>query len=275
MITIGDLAQPEVATVLALLEERSNAVCDAVVRVGPTELERPSLLPGWSRLTIACHLRYGAQTTRHMIEATLMGKPSAFYPAGRGLQRETTLHPALGEAVAHVPASLVDECANLGAIARELSPDMWARELIQVDPDDLAMTSGPLDLWDLLLLRLTEVVVHSSDIDLGFGLDEWPADFGPAVLRQRLARLTSWPVAGDAVWRFQSIDGPGGDVVVDATGAARLRSSDAGTVSPDVEVSGRANDLVAALLGRRDVADLSVEGRPELWAALPDRLPGP
>src|SRR5207302_7789085 len=66
----------------------------------------PSGLDGWSRLTIACHLRYGAQALSAMTAAALEGRPASYYPDGSGRHRPRTLVPLEGETTAGVVDSL-------------------------------------------------------------------------------------------------------------------------------------------------------------------------
>jgi hypothetical protein len=42
--------------------ERSRSIAESLRGLGDGELHQPSELPEWSRLTIACHLRFGAGT---------------------------------------------------------------------------------------------------------------------------------------------------------------------------------------------------------------------
>lgn len=61
--------------VIAQLALSTTALVDALTRLGNAGPLDASLLPGWSRLTIACHLRYGARAL-----AWVTDRPTSFYP---------------------------------------------------------------------------------------------------------------------------------------------------------------------------------------------------
>ncbi len=253
--TVGEVPEAEV---VELVSERSREICQAVETLDAAELEHPSALPEWTRLTIVCHLRYGAQATRQMTEAALGGRPSAFYPGGRDLQRPYTLRPALGEAPLHVVESLVEECEALTALWSGLSALQWT--LVAREHDETRSLGDPT-LADLARLRLTEVQVHGSDLDLG--LSPWPASFGRAVLAQRVDRVRLRDELPPGIWLLSAADD--GDHVV--------RRSAVGP--PDVRFRASANDLVALLVGREPAGTVDIEGDAVLAAAFVDAIVGP
>lgn len=251
--------------IIEMLGHRSAMVAQALVGLDRSALAAGTELPGWTRLTVACHLRYGAQAVRQIVEATLEGRPSAYYPAGRELQRPTTLAPALGEPAVHVAASLRDEDDHLLSVLGGLAADAWDTPVIEHDDNpDL----GDLSILGLVRLRLTEVVVHGTD--LGMGLPAWQPDFGRAVLTQRLARRprpaagARWSVTIDATdagaWTVTAVDGQL-EVARSDAGAARLR--------------GTANAHVAALLGRSGIGTIESTGDPVAARAYLDTCIGP
>ncbi|MEL6983369.1 MAG: maleylpyruvate isomerase N-terminal domain-containing protein, partial [Actinomycetota bacterium] len=67
---------------------RQSEIDRALAELDERRLRDPSHLPGWDRLTIACHLRFGAQASERMTTEALAGAPAAFYPKGRSHQRD-------------------------------------------------------------------------------------------------------------------------------------------------------------------------------------------
>ncbi len=94
-------------------------IIEAVRGLDVDELLEPSELEGWSRLTILCHLRYGASALLRMTRDTLAGRATAYYPDGRSAQRPGTLEPLPGETGG-------DVIESLAAYAEELDAG-WAR----------------------------------------------------------------------------------------------------------------------------------------------------
>ncbi len=242
---------------------------------GPGGLEGPSALDGWSRGTVACHLRYGARALRRLTDAALAGRPAAYYPGGRAKDRPATLVPAPGETAAGVVASLAAEAAALERRWASLSPARWDRTL-QEPPG--APDLGPVSLAALALTRLTEVEVHGTDLDAGLG------DWGPTFVRLALPFRLSWLAvrrtnhravdpAVQGSWLLVAAGGPATLVTVDGD---EVRVAAAGPAAPaDCVLEGSGRDLLALLLGRPAVAPLSVRGDAGLAAAFSRAFPGP
>jgi hypothetical protein len=70
----GELAQ--------VAAERTAQLIAAVRGLDTGALTAASRLPGWSRLTIVCHLRYGASSLLRMTEDVLAGRETAYYRPG-------------------------------------------------------------------------------------------------------------------------------------------------------------------------------------------------
>jgi hypothetical protein len=124
---MSDLSEEAPALSRAVLE-RTAERAHALLKLDRSALEEPSLLPDWSRLTIACHLRYGAAALKRMTKAALRGDPTAYYPDGRALQRPGTLVPRRGEGPVDVVASLAGESFWLDQAWRDLTVGQWATE---------------------------------------------------------------------------------------------------------------------------------------------------
>jgi hypothetical protein len=98
--------EPAGALLCEAIRSRTADVAAALAAAGRAALSELSSLPGWARLTIACHLRYGASASRRMTMDALAGRATSFYPAGRSLERPGTLVPDEGEAPVDVVRSL-------------------------------------------------------------------------------------------------------------------------------------------------------------------------
>lgn len=260
---------------VAAVRRRTDEVVAALRALDVDGLRGPSALPGWSRLTIACHLRYGAEAFSRMTAAALEDRPAAYYPGGREVQRPGTLEPSPGEAPADVVASLAGHSATLDRVWAGMAPDAWDGAVREPDGQrDL----GPLPLSRLPLLRLTEVEVHGSDLDLG--LDDWSDVFVEAALPFRLdwlnTRRTNHRRVDEDVtgaWLLAAPDGPTWLVAVDSGGVtSRPASADA---RADAVVEAPARDLLALLLGRPLRTPPRYGGDAELGRAFSRAFPGP
>jgi uncharacterized protein (TIGR03083 family) len=246
------VVDPGVAPQLvAAVRSRTDEIVAALGALGPQAMEAASSLPSWSRLTIACHLRYGALASLRMTEDALAGRPTAFYPEGRARQRPRTLVPGRSEGSADVVHGLDRGAGELHVAWKGLGVLRWATPVREPagNPD-----LGPVTLATLALLRLTEVEVHGSDLALG--LDHWSALFVACALPVRLAWLATRRTNHRAVdrsvqgsWRIEARGGPIWRVAIDGP-AVTSEPADRATPA-DFVIEGERRDLLAMLLGRR------------------------
>jgi uncharacterized protein (TIGR03083 family) len=261
---------------LRALARRSLEICSTLASLTDSELRGASLLHGWSRLTIACHLRYGAEALTSMTTGALCGQPAAFYPGGRTEQRPTTLLPHPGERPAAVVASLKQRCDELQELWSGLSAADWETEVTE-PPDRRDL--GPLSLRRLLLLRLTEVEVHGSDLGVD-GLRPWSNEFVGSVLPFRLDWLNQLRTNRTAIdrsvqgtWLLATTDGP--CALVSVAGDTVTSHTSVPVAVADATLRCSSRDLLALLLGRPTNAPLEWVGNTDLGAQFKAAFPGP
>ncbi len=261
--------------VLTRIVERTTHIVGALSDLGDGDLTAPSELPGWSRLTIACHLRYGAEALRTMTDATLHGRTTSYYPGGRARQRPGTLQPADGEVAHDVLDSLATGSERLSRSWSAVPPDSWKREVVEPsDNPDL----GRVSLSRLPLLRLTEVEVHGSD--LGLDLPDWSSTFIEATLPMRLEALNNHTpdlrridANIEGAWLLVAADGPIYRVSV-TQGVVASVPTDLHSPSR-VVLEATSRDLLALLLGRPLRHAPRVTGDLAFGEAFPAVFPGP
>ena len=262
-------------SLVAASARRTATIVDALDGESSQALSAPSRLPGWSRLTIACHLRYGAEALLRMTKAGLSGEQAAYYPVGRASQRPQTLEPASGEHPQEVVESFHRLSTELDQVWSVLDNGAWDLEVAEPESNpDL----GTLRLSSLPLLRLTEVEVHGSDLDLG--LDDWGDLFVSTVLPTRLRRLgvrrtnhREFDHTLQGSWLLVAIDGPtfmvsvSGDVV-------ESHPADPKSMATAV-IEATCRDLLALLLGRPYIEAPHIRGDVKFGEAFPAAFPGP
>ncbi|MGH9233397.1 MAG: maleylpyruvate isomerase N-terminal domain-containing protein [Acidimicrobiales bacterium] len=284
--------QPQVEHdgVLRRIEERTGEIVTAL-RSASASLGGPSSLPGWSRRTIVCHLRFGAEASLRVTSDALAGIPTSFYPGGRDVERPATLEIRPGEDDGALLRSLEEASRALHHCwAATESP--WH---IRVLEDVRVRRLGDLVLRDYQILRLTEVEVHGTDLDLG--LSDWSDLFVRTALPWRLGRLAAgigvrldgMPDTGFACC-FRTTDGAAYEVVASSGGivagsldrqpAERSPASpgpagDAPLSRPGMIIVGSERDTLAVLLGRRPVVPLRTTGDAEALRLFKAHCPGP
>lgn len=260
-----------VADLLDTLAVRTARVVSVLREGGDAGFDEGTALPGWTRGTVACHLRYGAEASLRLTLAALHDESASWYPAGRPRQRPTTLGPRPGEDPDGIVRSLEATAAALDRVWTDLRPDDWS---VAVRPDD---SEDPRDLTvhDLLVLRVTELEVHGTD--LAVGLEDWTAGFVAAALPFRLrgmdGRWPAEPVSGSWVLAPEGHD----PWVVHQREAAATAHAVVGDTAPpvDARIGGAPRDVLALLLGRHDWSRLTVEGSTAAAERFTTAFPGP
>lgn len=251
-----------IQTIIEAIRRRTDALTSAMGTLTHDDWLQPSKLPDWSRLAVLCHLRYGAAMTHRMTIAATEGRPTAFYPEGRDSQRPSTLVPAPDESPHDVVESFVDQSAALAEAWAGLGATVWEQTVIESSGRG-EFDRMPLTIADLALLRLTEVEVHGTDLDLG--IDPWSAEFVGLALPRRVAWLgrRSPPKLDESVtlpitWILAATDGPSYSVHIDRRRRVTVEDVPFEAAGRH-RVQGESRDLLALLLGRIVAEGLSAD----------------
>ncbi len=263
------------AALVAAVAARHAEIRRVLRGLDEQQLRQPSCLPGWDRLTIVCHLRYGAATSRRMTDDAIAGRPTAFYPRGREGQRASSLAPMPDESPLDVVAALDDEARRLDERWSRVDQRHWQRSIEEPEGNrDL----GPITLETLALLRLTEVEVHGTDLDLGCA--PWSDTFVVAALPMRLGWLPSRRSnhrgadrSVDGSWAFVVIEGP--SFLIEARGGKVEVQEHAAEPTADSTFVGTGRQLLAFILGRESLERLQIRGDRDLAASFLTAFPAP
>lgn len=263
------------SNVVQAVEARTVEVVERLRQLTDAELEAPSLLPGWSRLTIACHLRFGAVAFRRLTEGGIAGTATAYYPGGRTAERPLTLLPEPDERPADVIESLEAESARLLDLWNRMTHNEW--QTVVHEPEDNP-DLGPLPVSNIPLLRLTEIEVHGTDLDVG--TTDWSELFVDRVLPLRLDWLNrrrtnhrSFDGRIHGQWLLRSPDGFAWSVAVEEgqVSSRAARDDDMSTAT----INGTKRDLLALLLGRPCLHELTYDRDANFGRRFSDAFPGP
>lgn len=263
--------EPERAAALAgLLARRSTALVECA-REHLGDLHGPSLLEGWTRLTVLAHLRYLSEAMLRMTDGALGGRSEAMYPAGRAAQRPGTLELRVDESAEALVESLAHGSQALDERWGALDVEQWETPIS--DPDH-----GAMQLSRLVVMRLTETEVHATDLDLP-EIGDWDAGFVDAVLPLRVAwlqqarRRPDADLTCDGSWLLAAMGGHSWRVT--ATGTEVETASASATAAADCRISASPRDLLAILLGRATENAPVVDGDEQHAARFKQAFPGP
>jgi maleylpyruvate isomerase len=263
----------ELRRLLGEIDCSTGRLLTDVAELDSHQLGAPSLLGGWTRVSVAAHLAHVALAYQQMTEDALSGRPTTTYPGGAA-ERDRSLHSFDFLPPAGVVKQLRDASSGLGAMWRELGTEQWRARLHE---DRI----GPMTLGRLVAMRLTELEVHHVDLGTGYTVHSWPVAFVVPCLGLRVAWLDAHhrrrPDADPDIkgrWLLQTTDS-NQRWLIESSGS-RAHSSAAGPAVPaDAVLSGRAVDLLAFLLGRMALSHLEVTGDTHLAGAFKRAFPGP
>ncbi|MFE7132585.1 maleylpyruvate isomerase family mycothiol-dependent enzyme [Streptomyces sp. NPDC057638] len=227
---------------LASVRQATERLLTAATDLDNARLAGPSRLPGWSRGHVLAHLSRNADALVNVLE----GRP--MYPSAEA--REHDIERGSGRPLDVQLADVGDSATAFQAVAG--LPADWERVV--------ALRGGVTDRAARIpFRRLIEVELHHVDLDVGYDLEDLPADFTLreiAFLAERFSGHADVPPL-----RISA----SGDVGAWFTG---------GTDGSPITVSGPAPSLLGWLAGRRTgdaLTDLAVDGA--ATAAGPPALP--
>ncbi|MSO59228.1 MAG: maleylpyruvate isomerase family mycothiol-dependent enzyme [Ilumatobacteraceae bacterium] len=131
-----------------------------------TQCHEPSLLVDWSRGHVLSHLARNAMSHVHLLDCAQRGETGEQYPGGykaRNAGINDHANDTRDELVKAVRSSIYAlEGAWAGASAQA-----WAGSGQQA-------TGAVIPMHDIVFLRWREVVIHLTDLDVGYDYGSWP-----------------------------------------------------------------------------------------------------
>jgi maleylpyruvate isomerase len=168
------------------LDTATQRLIDGARIMTRSDLQAPSLLPGWSRAHVLSHLARGADAMRNLLVGARAGRdrPACASPQPR--------HADIDTSAAAGAKDLVDELVGSAMALRTVAwqlPDIAWRYQVHI-PDSPRFPAS-----QLLARRLAEVELHHCDLGIGYGHDQWSAVFATMELdepmrSQRAQRLS-------------------------------------------------------------------------------------
>ena len=152
-----------------------NTLSDEVLR-------RPSRLPSWSVGHVLTHIARNADSVVRHLEGAARDEVVDQYPGGKPA-RAAEIEAGAGRDADELIADIRTSAAAVEQVASTLPAVAWDR-LTRSVSGDLQPASA------VLVGRIREVEMHHVDLGLGYGPEDWPAEFVEEVLAVELPRLT-------------------------------------------------------------------------------------
>ncbi len=171
------------AGIRRLKHEANHRLLGDTIQISDDAWEGPSLLPGWTRAHVAAHLARNAEGFKAVVQGVTAGRIVPMYVSES--ERMWSIERGSEKSPLQLQIDLDTSMSELSAALDGLRSDQW---------DFLVRFDGELIPVGLILLsRLSEVVLHHIDLNVGFGLDDIDADTAVWVMRWCLHRLMEVP----------------------------------------------------------------------------------
>ena len=223
--------------VLEELAAATEELMSDVTGLTDEDVVRRSLLPGWTRGHVVTHLARNAEGGTRLLTWARTGVASYEYESVAA--RAEAIEQGATRPAAELVEDLAAAVAAFDTTARAMPPAAWQNPVTWT-------TGQQTPAAAVVESRLSEVLIHHVDLDLGYGPGSWPETF----VRARLDRLVRSLNARDL-----------------APQPLRLQAHDSGRTyllgrprATDRTVAGHEAALLAWLLGRSDGADLVDDG---------------
>jgi maleylpyruvate isomerase len=132
------------------------------------ELDKPSLLPGWSRKHLLAHLSLNAEALGNLVHWARTGEERPMY--GSPEQRNDDIEANASRPVAELLAWFDESAQTLTDAMTELTDEQWRAPVLNTQGRQILATAVP---W----MRSREVMIHAVDLGVGVTFPDLPSDF--------------------------------------------------------------------------------------------------
>jgi len=175
------------AEMLTLIDDETERLLEGVARLDDAGIRRPSLLPGWTRGHVLAHLARGGDALRNLLTWGRTGVETPAYASQEARDK------AIEEGSVRPAAELLADVSQSAAAFREavnMMPEASWDAVVR------ALNIPEIPMEELVLRRLREVVLHHTDLDIGYRPADWPAAFAememPEPMRSEREDRRSW-----------------------------------------------------------------------------------
>lgn len=166
--------------------EATQRLLGSTMGISDEQWQSPSRLPGWTRAHVATHLARNADALTRLVEELALGRHVPLYPSLAARDQE------------------IERGSERDGLALQIDLDTSAGRLHgafdlleEIPVSSVELAPGlEVETSQLPTVRLSEVLLHHLDLDVGFSLDDISADAGRWLLAWvcfRLRRRMSTP----------------------------------------------------------------------------------
>jgi maleylpyruvate isomerase len=153
---------------LRAIDAATQRLLQTVNRFSDRDVERPSLLHGWSRGHVLTHVAQSADAMRTLLAGARTGVPVAAYASQEA--RDTAIENGARRSAAGLRVELSSAVERFRAEASALPENAWRRPVS-------VLGGAEFPAAQLLDRLLVEVELHHTDLDAGYGPQQWTLAF--------------------------------------------------------------------------------------------------
>ena len=218
------------AATLTLLRTQTDRLLDAIGQLDEDAVRAPSALPDWTRGHLLTHLARNADALVNLCSWARTGDETPMYESRDS--RAADIEAGSGRPAEEIITD-VHKSSKALALELELLPQRrWLAEVRHGGPE----TAKPA--WWIPIMRLGEVELHHTDLQIGYEPDSWPQIWVRTTLSDAARDLERQ--AGEPL----TLQATGPDLVIGDGGRT---------------VCGAAADLLAWITGRTSGAGLTID----------------
>lgn len=158
-----------------------QALLATVARLTDDQARSPSLLPDWTVGHVLTHVARNADSVTRRLEGAARGEVVDQYPGGYA-GRAADIAAGAGRPAAELVEDVRETAYRLEATCLALPAEAWDRPTRDVSGAERPARTTVFSRW-------REVVVHHTDLGMGYTPADWPADLVAAWLPRQLERL--------------------------------------------------------------------------------------
>ncbi|HWD79318.1 MAG TPA: maleylpyruvate isomerase family mycothiol-dependent enzyme [Kribbella sp.] len=140
----------------------------ALCRGALTDLDAPSLLPGWSRRHVAAHLSLNAEALGNLVHWARTGEERPMYPSADA--RNADIEASTSRSADELRSWFDESSARLTAAMATLTEAQWQTQV-------RTSRGVPIPATEVPWMRSREVLIHAVDLGTGLTFADLPDDF--------------------------------------------------------------------------------------------------
>jgi maleylpyruvate isomerase len=178
---------PELTELCKQIDDATQRLLATVDTFGDTDIQQPSLLPGWSRGHVLTHLARGAEALSNLLTEARTGVPTPAYASREA--RDAAIEAGARRGAKELRADVTSGAATFGEAVSAMPDHAW-----QVTVHVLGYASFPAP--QILTRRLVELELHHTDLGAGYTPADWPPSFSGLDLPEPMLSQRQDRIAG-------------------------------------------------------------------------------